>query len=138
MKKVLLVIISLFCLTTFIYSQTQEEMNQNANSSLKASEKKMNAIYKKILKLYSKNDLFIKNFKICQKLWIQYRNAQVDMKYPKRSEGYYGSVFPMCKADYINELTNSRIKQLDEWLKKPDEGDICTGTVGEYEVQFNE
>ena len=135
MKNVISIIMGVFLLVSISYSQSQLEMNQNASSAYKASDKKLNEVYQKILKLYSKNDLFIKNLKTAQRIWLQYRDAQIEMKYPKRGEGYYGSILPMCKANYLEELTNIRVKQLEEWLNKPAEGDACGGTVGEFEVE---
>lgn len=135
MKNVVSIILGVLLLVSFSYSQSQMEMNQNASNANNDADKKLNAVYQKILKLYSKNDLFVKNFKTAQKFWLQYREAQIEMKYPKRSKGYYGSVLPMCQANYLEELTNIRVKQLEVWLNKPIEGDVCLGTVGEYEVE---
>jgi uncharacterized protein YecT (DUF1311 family) len=94
----------------------------------------LNEVYQKIFKLYSENELFIKNLKIAQKLWIQFRDAQLAAMYPERDGGYYGSVLPMCEAIYLKKLTEARIKELEQWLDDREEGDVCNGTIGEYKV----
>jgi uncharacterized protein YecT (DUF1311 family) len=110
-------------------------MNQDAGKIYKEADKKLNDTYQKIIRLYSKNILFIKNFKTAQKIWVQFRDAQLAMKYPERSQGYYGSIHPMCQAYYLAELTNKRVKELEEWLGQHADGDDCAGTVGEYEFE---
>ena len=77
---------------------------------------------------------FIKNLKVAQRLWVQFRDAQLAMKFPERGNGYYGSMLPMCKTLYLQELTERRVKELEVWLVKGEEGDVCSGTIGEYEA----
>jgi uncharacterized protein YecT (DUF1311 family) len=92
-------------------------------------------VYQKILVRYAKNPLFIRNLKESQRLWVRFRDAQLAMKYPERGAGYYGSVLPMCKSNYLNELTEQRVRELEAWLAQPGEGDVCNGTIGEYTVE---
>ena len=130
--------IFLLMLTTSMYlsaalSQTQYKMNQNSSAVYKDADQKLNEVYQKILDLYSRNTVFIKNLETAQKLWTQYRDAQLAVMYPERFEGYYGSVLVICQGAYLAKLTNARIKELEAWLTGPPIGDVCNNTIGEYE-----
>jgi uncharacterized protein YecT (DUF1311 family) len=63
------------------------------------------------------------------RLWIQFRDAEMKMKYPEREDGYYGSVYPMCWSMYLTQLTTERITTLKQWLDGTEEGDVCAGSV---------
>jgi len=120
----------LYCLTTsLIWGQTQLEMNEKANKDYQKADKNLNIIYQNILKEYNKDTTFIRNFKNAQRLWIQFRDAEMKAKYPDRESGYYGSVQPMCWSMYLTDLTNERLTKLKIWLTGIKEGDVCTGSV---------
>ncbi len=104
-------------------------MNGSANKDYQASNKKLNAVYQQILKEYKADTAFIRNLKIAQRIWIQFRDAEMKAKYPDRPEGDYGSVQPMCWNAYLKELTDERIKKLNVWVKGIKEGDVCAGSV---------
>lgn len=112
-----------------ILGQTQLEMNQEANNKYINSDKELNLVYNKILMEYKSDIEFIKNFKNAQKIWIQFRDAEMKSKYPDRETGYYGSIQPMCWSIYLSELTEERTKKLKVWLNGIDEGDACSGSV---------
>jgi uncharacterized protein YecT (DUF1311 family) len=131
MKNITLIITCILLYVSVGLAQTQAAMNNDAGKAYKEADKKLNEVYQKILKQYSANALFIKKMKAAQKIWLQFRDAQLEMKYPEREAGYYGSMLPLCKANYLEELTKARTKQLEEWLNNPEEGDACAGTVGE-------
>ena len=135
MKRVTIIFLAVVFFSAVGLAQTQSEMNQDAGKAYKVADKKLNDVYQKIIKLYSKNTLFLKNLKIAQKLWVQFRDAQLAMRYPERGQGYYGSILPMCQAIYLTELTNKRVKELEEWLGNPAEDEGCAGTIGEYQVE---
>ena len=119
-----------FCFSTlFCFSQTQNQMNEDAGNQYKKADKELNSTYNKILKEYSGDPIFINNFKIAQRLWIQFRDAEVNSKYPHKEQGYYGSVLPTCWALEMEELTKERTKKLKIWLTGIEEGDVCTGSV---------
>lgn len=129
MKK--LIIILTLCLTSsiFCYSQTQLEMNTEAFDNYKKADTKLNQVYSQILKEYKSDIVFITNLKNAQRLWIQFRDAEMKAKYPEREDGYYGSVHSMCWNIYLQELTEERIKKLNIWLLGIEEGDVCNGSV---------
>ena len=119
-----------FCLLTVLsFGQTQKELNEKADTDYQKTNKELNAVYQKILKEYSEDTVFIKNIKNAQRLWVQFRDAEMLAKYPDRQKGYYGSVQPMCWSMYKTELTLERTKVLKIWLTGIEEGDVCSGSV---------
>jgi len=110
-------------------AQTQMEMNQDAAGEFKAADTELNAIYQQILEDYADDDVFLANLKEAQRCWIDFRDAQLKMKYPDREPGYYGSIQPVCEMTYLTELTQDRIKTLNVWIEGVEEGNLCGGTV---------
>lgn len=111
------------------YSQTQGEMNIDANESFKKVDKELNDTYKRILTEYKSDTVFIKNLKASQRIWISFRDAEMKVKYPKREPGYYGSIQPFCEISYLEKLTKDRINILKIWITETPEGDACSGSV---------
>jgi uncharacterized protein YecT (DUF1311 family) len=128
MKK-FLIFTSFFLISNFCIGQTQLEINTEANTEYQKADKELNSTYKKILKEYSTDLVFIKNLKIAQNIWIKFRDAEMNMKYPEKEPRYYGSIFPTCWSMYMTELTKKRIKELKIWLTGIPEGDACSGSV---------
>lgn len=123
-------LISLFCIISSLgFAQTQMKMNQSANDSYQKADKELNEIYKKILKEYKTDTVFIKNLKMSQRIWITFRDAELEVKYPDREPGYYGSIHPLCIATYLEQLTIERINTLKVWIDGLEEGDVCNGSV---------
>lgn len=110
-------------------AQTQGEMNEDAASRFKAADKKLNALYQKILKDYANDPVFIESLKKAQRCWIAFRDAQLKMKFPDRKPGSYGSLHPMVATMYLTELTEDRIAALQPWIDGAQEGDISAGSV---------
>ena len=104
-------------------------MNTQAFNNYKKADTKLNQVYSQILKEYKSDVVFITNLKNSQRLWIQFRDAEMKAKYPQREDGYYGSIFPLCWNLYLKELTEERIKKLNIWLVGISEGDACNGSV---------
>ena len=127
MKPYFLIVPLLFSLT-LVFGQTQQEMNAKAGRDLDKAEKELNSVYKKILRVYADDTVFIRKLRIAERLWMQFRDAQIEMKYPADPMDY-GTVFPMCEAMYREHLTLERIETLREWTEEREEGDVCTGSV---------
>ena len=125
------ILLSLFLImyTNFSFSQSQSEMNKNENIAYQKAEKEINTVYQKILIKYKEDKAFIENLRISQRLWIQFRDAEVNMKFPNNTPGYYGSIYPMCVSNYLTQLTRERTKTLKIWLIGIEEGDACAGSV---------
>src|ERR1700757_5109792 len=114
---------------SFCFSQTQTEMNETAYKNYQQADKELNITYQKILKEYKTDTAFIKNLKAAQRIWVQFRDAEVKALYPDREPGYYGSIQPLCKYNYLTEFTAERTKRLKTWLDGVEEGDMCSGSV---------
>jgi len=120
---------TLFLLLLFLsvaFGQTQMEMDKQAGVEFEKVDAELNQIYKEIIHDYSGDTVFIKNLKEAESLWIKFRDAQVEMKYPSNLEG---SILPMCRYYYLEELTSDRIKQLKPWVDGAEEGDGCSGSI---------
>ena len=128
MKKSLLVVFGLLCLT--VNAQTQLDYNDEANASYKKADKELNTVYQRIMTKYKSDTEFIKNLKASQLIWIKFRDSELLMKYPEREFGYYGSMHSMCVSEFLEEFTKTRIKTLKQWLDSPEEGDPCSGSIG--------
>ena len=129
--KFFILLIGFLLIAFFSFCQSQGEMNEEAAKNYAKADKELNNVYTKILEEYKEDTTFIKYLKVSQRLWIQFRDAEMNMKYPE-AEGdpnYYGSVFPMCWSIYEEELTRERIKKLKVWLEGIKEGDVCAGSV---------
>lgn len=127
MKSILTIIILI--LGFICFTQTQVEMNEKAYSEFNKSDQQLNDIYQVILSKYKTDSIFIKNLKKSQRIWIQFRDAEMEMKYPNYPNRVYGSVHPMCRAHYLRKLTDKRIETLKKWVSGTEEGDTCNGSV---------
>ncbi len=125
MKKMLFVLI-LFS-SASCYCQTQVEMNAAEMQNYQAADSILNSVYKKILKKYADDPVFIKNLRASQRIWITFRDAELKTKYPHPEE--YGSAGAMCASMYLASITYDRISKLTEWLEGAEEGNICSGSV---------
>ena len=129
MRKLSIILTIFLTSSIFCYSQTQLELNTEAFNNYKKADTKLNQVYSQILKEYKSDVVFITNLKNSQRLWIQFRDAEMKARYPQREDGYYGSIFPLCWNLYLKELTEERIKKLNIWLVGIPEGDACIGSV---------
>lgn len=127
MKKLKIFITLIFSLNCI--AQTQSEINNEAYLDFKKSDEKLNQVYKTILFKYKSDYVFLKSLKKSQRLWIQFRDAEMEMKYPNYKNRRYGSIHPTCRSLYLKELTDTRIKTLNEWVCGIEEGNVCAGSV---------
>jgi uncharacterized protein YecT (DUF1311 family) len=110
-------------------AQSQSKLNSDAALGFKKSDGDLNSIYRQILEEYKVDTVFISNLKKAQRLWLQFRDAQLAMRYPKRHKGDEGTVQQMCEWQYLKSLTDQRVQTLREWLDGVEEGDVCAGSV---------
>ena len=104
--------IALTLITSLAFSQTQLEMNEQAAKEYKISDKKLGKVYNELIKLLKpskERDLLIK----AQRNWINFRDAHA-----KYQESFYvgGSMQPIIYLGTLKELTDTRIKQLQDSL----------------------
>ena len=133
MKK--LIYILAFFSTQLCFGQSQLEMAIESLDSLTSSSEKLAAIEKLIMEDYKEDTVFIEAFKTTQKQWEAFLITEMNMKFPEREYGYYGSMHAMCKNHYRNTLVNERIEKLKEWLKPLADGEGCGGSVKRREVE---
>ncbi len=118
----------ILCIPVSTTAQTQYEMNMEAAAAYQKADKELNEVYREIIKRNADDTVFIKNLKASQRLWVQFRDAELKMKYPD-PENRYGSVYPMCVSFYLAELTQERITTLKQWIDGVEEGDVCNGSI---------
>jgi len=129
-KEVIISILFWVVTTISCFSQTQSEMNIDSYESYEEADKELNSIYQKILIEYNSNNQFIEKLKKAQRIWISYRDAELEMKFPiKEKRMNYGNLYPMCRSHYLKSITTERIKKLRVWLDGIEEGEVCIGSV---------
>ncbi len=82
-----------------------------------------------IVNYYAKDTAFITKYKASQKIWMQYRDAQLAMKFPAYDKSEYGSIYSQCAGDYLAALTNQRNAILKVWKTGIPEGEVCRGSI---------
>lgn len=129
MKTILLLLAcSLAGFTSF--GQSQGQLNQEADAAYRKADQELNRVYQQILKEYRMKTVFLQSLKAAQQRWLQFRDAEMKARFPAtNSLVEYGSFFPVCYSNGMEELTKARTKQLRLWLTGIPEGDMCNGSV---------
>ena len=129
MKTILLLLAcSLASFSSF--GQSQGQLNQEADAAYRKADQELNRVYQQIFKEYRTKTVFLQSLKTAQQRWIQFRDAEMQARFPAtNSLVEYGSFFPVCYSNGMEELTKARIKQLRLWLTGIPEGDMCNGSV---------
>jgi uncharacterized protein YecT (DUF1311 family) len=127
MKTIL--IPALFCLP-FIFCLAQPQSDViNARDEYLNVDKALNKTYQKILSKYQGDSLFIKNLKKAQRIWIQFRDAELSMKFPNDVKDQYKDLPPVCISNYLTQLTSDRLRTLSVWIYGSEKGEDCAGSV---------
>ncbi len=101
MKKICFLLMLSFSITT-LYAQSQSEMNNEALNSYKKVDNELGVVYQRILKKYEKNTKFIDALRASERLWIQFRDAEVKMLLPSDNPRMnYGSMYSRCITDIL-------------------------------------
>jgi len=128
MNRIILILFVTFNWSCF--SQTQHEMHKQASEEHQKADTELNNVYKKILTEYKADTSFIDRFIKAQSTWITHRDAELEMRFPAENKQLeYGSVYPMCVAVFLKELTEERTEKLKIWLTGIEEGTICSGSI---------
>ena len=129
MKNLLLVLMCCFA-SISSFGQSQAQMNQQADAAYRKADLELNRTYQQILKEYRTKTVFLQSLKAAQQRWLQFRDAEMKARYPAANAQFeYGSFFPVCYSNGMEELTKARTKQLRLWLTGIPEGDMCNGSV---------
>jgi uncharacterized protein YecT (DUF1311 family) len=110
----------LLALPMAVFSQSQSEMNAQADKDYAKADKELNTVYQQVIKKYAKNTLFIKHMKAAQLAWINFRDAEFRREFPKFMNGQveYGSMFSLERSTFMQELTEQRTITLKRILKE--------------------
>ncbi|MBL7478872.1 lysozyme inhibitor LprI family protein [Legionella bononiensis] len=125
-----ILLIMLFVMTV-ARAETQLDLNNEACEALQKADNELNQVYQNILVKYKTDQVFIDKFVNAQRKWIEFKDAYVDSMYIPEYQDTYGSVLPMCKCYFIENITEARTKQLKVWIDGIEEGDVCTGSVNQ-------
>ena len=77
--RIIITILVYLSLTVNSFSQSQMEMNQSASNNYLKADRELNRVYKQILTDYKNDSTFIKKLKVSQRLWIRFRDAELEM-----------------------------------------------------------
>jgi len=128
MNRILIILFIAFNLNCF--SQTQHDLHKEASEEFKKADIELNNVFQNILIEYKSDSIFIDRLKNTQRIWISYRDAELEMKFPaENKQAEYGSIYPMCVSLFLKKLTEERTEKLKVWLNGIEEGDMCSGSV---------
>ena len=122
-------ILILCCLSLFVCPAQSKYEVINARDEYLKVDKDLNKTYQKILLEYKSDTLFIINLKKAQRIWIQFRDAELAMKYPNDVKDNYKDLPPICISTYLTKLTFERIRTLSAWTYRNREEDDCIGSI---------
>jgi uncharacterized protein YecT (DUF1311 family) len=105
---------------------------ENAQAINKKAERKLNDVYKQVLTKYKSDQLFLKNIKTAERLWIKFRDAEVAMKFPRQDSKDTNSGLSTARIVYFTYLTEERTKTLQNMLVP-----TITGLVAYYPYSGN-
>ena len=93
-------------------AQTQAEMNTTAINDFKKTDKELNLVYNKLLKILSQEEkkLLIK----AQKDWLKFRDSHCEFEILE-FEG--GSIQPLIKYTCLEDQTKKRIEDLNSAIE---------------------
>lgn len=104
-------------------------MTYESGEASKHADKKLDSLCGVVIKLYSHDTLFIKNFKLSQKTWRKYYLAQIKTMYPDYPDPANNySMYSMCVTLYARDLAEIRIAEVEQWLKG-DDGKGCKSSI---------
>lgn len=116
--KILSVVLCIFFFAAVPISQAQTSTTDDALATYKEADKKLNEVYQRLLEVRKADVVFLKNLRSAQRLWIQFRDAQLALEYPKSDSMKYGVAFPSYEALYLARLTEERTRELREWIDR--------------------
>ncbi len=124
MKKMLFLLC--IAVSTTCFSQPAPQ----AEETYKNADKELNDTCQQILVMYKSDTAFIRKLKKAQHLWIRFRDAELEMKFPEKNKQVaYGSAYSTCAMAYLTEMTEARTEKLKTWINGIEEGDVCRGSV---------
>ena len=112
---------------------TQLEIDACAGADFSKADAELNSVWKSIQARYKDRPQFLEKLKASQRLWLQFRDAELEALYPlakgQDARAEYGSMYPTCYTGAKAKLTRQRTEQLKVWLDGAQEGDTCSGSI---------
>jgi len=125
---VLCTVLNLQLTSNMVKAETQREMNHKAAKIYEKKDKELNEIFNKIILKHKEDKVFIQKLELAQAAWVKYRIAEIEAIYPEEDKSFYGTIYPVCAYFEMTRLTQQRIDELNLWLKKYCEGEVCSGS----------
>ena len=104
----------------------QIEINVCAEEEFQKADREMNEVYQTVLHKDGADQTFAARLRDSQRAWLKFRDAELAATYAcqeGRPQLCWGSMYPLCSANYMAMLTRERTKRLRLYL---DEGrDYC-------------
>ena len=114
----------------FVFSQSQLELNEEADREYTKANDELNNVYQQILYDYKIDTVFTQKLVIAQRLWLKFRDAHIASIFPAyEKQREYGTVYPMCNLILLTSITKERTAQLKLWLDGIEQGDVCSGSI---------
>lgn len=99
---------------------SQMQMNHCAYLEYEKADKALNIAYKALRKKTKLNKEYRSNLKVSQRLWIKFRDAELEMIFSCEDENKrlcYGSMYPLLYNTEKTFLTQKRTKELKMYIK---------------------
>jgi uncharacterized protein YecT (DUF1311 family) len=97
---------------------TVQPKSEDAYSLYLQADSKLNEVYQQLLEKKKLDQQYIKNLKNAELLWIEYRDAQLNVKFPNQNS--FADVNTLSKKmKYLTILTKKRTMELQEILAQP-------------------
>ena len=95
----------------------------------------LNDNYKRILRIYADDPVFIAKLKASQRAWLKFRDAELEALFPHAGTGRYGSSYEQARRHWMGKLTEERSAQLARWLEGVEPGDEFAGSIKQKPVE---
>jgi uncharacterized protein YecT (DUF1311 family) len=117
-KHLALIVVAAFAAFIPVWSQTAQQVNDDAATSDAAADKKLNAAYQKLIKQIQANDkeratVVIGQLREAQRAWLKYCDAQVQFVGTYNEIGS-ASARNAGMSSYRTDLTEQRVKDLQD------------------------
>ncbi len=108
-------IVMLFLVFTVAISLSQTQGDGRA--TFDKSDKKLNDAYQMLLAVKRSDTAFVKDLRASQRAWVQFRDAEVALKFPNQASVGKNDSLPTNVANLLVQLTDDRTRALLEMLK---------------------
>lgn len=120
---------------------SQSQMVSCAGEDAEAAEKELNAVYNALLQCTSHDKLFIDRLRTSQRLWIQFREAELEAYQPVDEAAgevariKWGSMYPLTYLSAKKTLTTERIVQLRRFFVEEFINDHCQDSPAVQKIE---